>query len=379
MSAEDEPVTIDVEEPEPLPEAETVAVRRAPKGDADRSSVNLKVIAVALAVIVVSVVIWQAWFTDPDRSEWAFEVTQVNDANDAGYTGRGITVGIVDTGIDADHKIFKDANVVKWKDFVNGRSQPYDDQGHGTAMATFIAGQDPLPGAAMDVDLIIVKVLNSNGEGTDSMVAQGINYCVDPNGDGNYADGADIISLSLGGRTSYLGILIGSESQAAIHRAADLGVYCVAAAGNDGRNDDGDVASPGWFADVICVGAVGEDGKIASFSSKGRNILKQDPNRKPEVVAPGVDLVQASPGGGYAIGSGTSQATAFMSGCLALVLDAHPELARGGAQGGNENTIYVVKWAIKDSAKKIPGQNSPHDNRAGYGLVQTMDLIDELS
>jgi subtilisin family serine protease len=124
---------------------------------------------------------------------------------------------------------------------------------------------------------------------------------------------------------------------------------------------------------------VDEDEKVASFSSKGRNLLKRDPNKKPEVVAPGVDIVSAHYEGGYSMGSGTSQATAFMAGCIAVMLSAHPELARKGVQGGDEDIIYVVKWALLNTSKKLSGQTAPHDDWAGYGLVQTLDLIEELA
>ncbi len=378
MSGEEEPATIDADGPEPLTKEEMEAVRRAPKGGMGTSP-NVKLIAVAIVFIVLGVIIWQVWFSAPDRSEWAYDVTQLNEANDAGYHGQGITVGVVDTGINADHKVFKDANIVEWKDFVNGRSEPYDDQGHGTAMTSLIAAQTVIPGGATKVDLIIAKVLNSEGVSTDSRVAQGIWFCIDPNDDGNYRDGADVISLSLGGRTSYLDLIIGTESQAAINEAVDNGILVVAAAGNDGENDDGEVSNPGRIRNVICVGAIDEDGKVAPFSSRGRNLLDRHPHNKPEVVAPGADLVAAHYRGGYAIGSGTSQATAMMAACLAVVLSAHPQMAHDGSRGGDLATVVMIKQAIMDHSKPLSGAERPHDNWAGYGLVQVMDLIDELA
>ncbi len=378
MSPEDETILLEEEGPEPLTKAEMEAVRRAPKGGMGTGP-NVKLIAIAIVIIVLGVIIWQVWFTAPDRSEWAYEMTQLNEANDAGYHGQGITVGVVDTGINADHKVFRDADIVKWKDFVNGRSEPYDDQGHGTAMTSLIAAQTVIPGGATKVDLIIAKVLNSEGVSTDSKVAKGIWFCIDPNSDGNYRDGADVISLSLGGRTSYLDLIIGTESQAAINEALDNGILVVAAAGNDGESDDGEVANPGRIRNVICVGAVDEDGRVAPFSSRGRNIFDRHPHNKPEVVAPGVDLATAHFEGGYAFGSGTSQATAMMAACLAVVLSALPQLAHDGAAGGDLATVVFIKQAIMDSSKPISGADRPHDNWAGYGLVQVMDLIDELA
>jgi serine protease AprX len=378
MSTGEERYDADVDGPEPLTDEEIEAVRRAPKSGM-AGSPNLKLIAVALAIIVISVVVWQAWFAYPDRSDWAYEMTQMNEANDAGYDGQGITVGVVDTGINPDHKVFRDADIVHWKDFVNGRSKPYDDQGHGTAMTSIIAAQTIIPGGATRVDLIIAKVLNSEGVSSDSRVAQGVWFCIDPNGDGDYRDGADVISMSLGGETRYLDLIIGTESQAAINEALDHGIVVVAAAGNDGRDDDGEVSNPGRLRNVICVGAVDEDGKVADFSSRGRNLINRHPHNKPEVVAPGVDIVTAHYRGGYAEGSGTSQATAFLAACIAVVLSALPQLSHTGSQGGDLATIVTIKQAIMDSSKPLVGAERPHDNWGGYGLVQAMDLIDELS
>lgn len=346
-----------------------------------RRGAKLKLVAIVIAILLVGVIIWQVWFAVPDRSDWAYEMTQLNEANDRGHTGEGIRVGIVDTGINPDHRNFNGLTIAKWKDFVNGRSTPYDDQGHGTAMASIIAGQDALPGGAPDVELIIAKVMDSEGSSSDSRVAKGVWFCIDPNGDGDYGDGADVISMSLGGRTSILSLIIGTESQTAINEAVSAGILVVAAAGNDGEADDGDVATPGRMRNVICVGAVDENGQIASFSSEGFNpvLLSRDPHKKPEVVAPGVDIVTADFGGRWATGSGTSQATAFVSACLAVALSAHPQLAHEGARGGTETAVVTIKQAIMDSSRKEAGQSTPHDDHYGYGLIQTMDLIDALA
>ncbi len=342
---------------------------------------KLKLVAIVIAVLLVGVIIWQVWFAAPGRSDWAYGMVQLEEANDRGHTGEGIRVGIVDTGINPDHRNFRGLTVAKWRDFVNGRSTPYDDQGHGTAMASIIAGQDALPGGAPGAELIVAKVLDSEGTSSDSRVAKGVWFCIDPNGDGDYRDGADVISMSLGGRTSYLNLIIGTESQGAINAAISAGILVVAAAGNDGEADDGDVATPGRMRNVICVGAVDEDGTIATFSSEGRNpgLISRDPHRKPEVVAPGVDIVTAHYEGRWASGSGTSQATAFVAACLAVVLSAHPQLAHDGARGGTEATVVDIKQAIMDTSLKASGQGSPHDDHYGYGLIQTLDLIGVLA
>lgn len=375
---EERPVLYDEEA---LIEKENEAVRKASKGHpgmrASKGSM-MKTLAIALAIIIIAAIIWQVFLGSGNRSDWAYEMTQMNEANDLGYTGEGIRVAVIDTGIAADHEAFDGVEIVAWKDFVNGKSNPYDDEGHGTSMTSIIAGQSAMPGGAQDVELIIAKVLDSNGVGTDALIADGVLWAIDPNDDGDYSDGADVISMSLGGRTSYLASLIGTKSQAAIAEAVAIGVLVIAAAGNDGENDDGDVSSPGWIKNVVCVGAVDKNSRRADFSSIGRNLLKQDPDRKPEVVAPGVMITTADYRGGYKTGSGTSQATAFMAAGLAIVLSVNPDYAHDGIHGGSEEVILTVKAAIMESSKTVSGQKTPHDNYYGYGLVQVVDMIDYL-
>lgn len=340
------------------------------------------ILYIVAGIIVVVAIGWMLSSLDYEaftpRSDWAYEMVQLEDANAEGYIGQDVRLAIIDTGIDPDHPSLKDANIVEWMDLVNGGTEPYDDDGHGTAMASIIAGSDPITGGAQDVDLIIVKVLDEMGESTDSIVAEGIMFSLDPNGDGEYSDRADVISMSLGGRMSYIGNIIGTETKAAVEMAASYGVLMVAAAGNDGEIDDGDVASPGWLPDVICVGAVDEDGTIGAFSSRGRNIFKFDPNKKPEVVAPGVDVISAWKNERYVTASGTSQATAFVSACLAVMLSAVPELKHTGPSGGTDDTVVMVKTKLMETSMPQADQETPHDNYYGYGLIQTMDLIDAL-
>lgn len=303
------------------------------------------------------------------NSDWAFEMTEIRNLNAAGLDGRGVVLCIVDTGIDASHPDLDHVTILAWRDFVGGRSAPYDDQGHGTAMAGLIAGDGEVRGAAPAVSLLVAKAIGSNGQGTDADVAAAIDFCVDPNGDGNRADGADIVSLSLGGGTHPI---FGSSVAGAADNAIGFGVYVVAAAGNDGQSDDGDVEVPASEPAVIAIGAVDRDGRIAMFSSRGRQTSgfaiaqpRNDPDKKPEVVAPGVDLIAPWPGGQHVRVSGTSPATAIVAGGLALLLQNHPELRKQQA-----TTIESTKTALMLGARPAAGQTVPHDDHYGYGLFQ---------
>jgi serine protease AprX len=291
--------------------------------------------------------------------------------NKQGYKGEGVTVGIVDTGIDLSHPDLDHINLTGWMDIVNDRSEPYDDQGHGTHIAGIIAAKGEISGAAPEVKLVVVKAISSGGSGSDSDVAEGIDYCVE--------NGADVICLSLGGMARLLNI--GDSTAAACEDAIDQGVYVVAAAGNDGENDDGDVSSPAVVEGVIAVGAIDKSKKLASFSSIGDNdgIFPLpfddtvDPNKKPEVVAPGVDIISTHLEEGYALASGTSQATAFVAGCIALLLEADSHYQRDGGTGGDADAVTSVKNAIMNSSEKLAGQDTPHDDHYGYGLIKIKD------
>jgi subtilisin family serine protease len=161
---------------------------------------------------------------------------------------------------------------------------------------------------------------------------------------------------------------LGSAANNAVQSAAGLGVLVVASAGNDGEDDDGNVATPGISTDAISVGAVDERGRLASFSSEGRNgclLCPDAPDEKPEVVAPGVNISVAWLDRATATVSGTSPAAVFVTAGLALLLQMKPGYQRAGAAG-----VDAVKNAIMNSAKKAAGQAAPHDDHYGYGILQ---------
>lgn len=285
-------------------------------------------------------------------------MTGVRQLNGGGLTGFGVTVCVVDTGIDMLHPDFSHLHLVAWHDFVNLRSLPYDDNGHGTAMAGIIAADGSLRGAAPRVNMIVVKVLNSVGLGSPQNVADGIGFCLDPYGNGTR--GADIVSLSLGGvSTNFFDVTVYNEVALAVSK----GVFVVAAAGNDPLADD--VTAAAQVPLAIGVGAVDPNGVRAPFSSIGASLNRTSPNQKPEITAPGVQLVSTAPGAHYVTVTGTSPATALVAGILALILQARPGLHSGGATGN----IITLKTALMIGASKTSTQLVPHDPWYGYGIV----------
>ena len=286
-------------------------------------------------------------------------------------SGKGVAVCMVDSGIDMSHKDLESANLVEWEDFIGSDSSPYDDNGHGTMMAGILVADGELTGVAPDVDRYVAKALSGNGEGNDATVAEAIDWCISKN--------VHIISLSLGGNASGFSIILGDAVEDSVESAYDAGIVVVAAAGNDGgANDDGDVASPGIVDTVICVGGVDSSGNLWSGSSVGDNngrlwppmLPRNSPDEKPEIVAPAHKVPVIMAGNNWGLSSGTSAATVYVTGAIALMFEEHPDLKDGGTQ-----MLDNLKQWIADSSKKRSGQET-HDDYYGYGMLQMKDLID---
>lgn len=246
-----------------------------------------------------------------------------------GLSGAGITVAVIDTGIDAHHSAFRDAQgqsrVIAFKDFVNTRSEAYDDFGHGTHCAGIIAGgglNGVNRGVAPAANLVGVKVMSRWGLGNTSTVIAGIDWCIS----NREAYSIDIISLSLGSSGSSDGQDISSQ---AVNRAVAAGIVAVVAAGNSGPAAR-TIGAPAAAETAITIGAMADPGdggfNLASFSSRGPTA---DDRIKPDICAPGVNIMapQANTDSDYVAMSGTSMAAPFVAGTAALMLEADPNLS----------------------------------------------------
>jgi serine protease AprX len=293
-------------------------------------------------------------------------------------TGRDVTVGIVDTGVDADHPDLDDKRI-RWRDFTEAeRARPHDDQGHGTHVAGIAAGDGHLQtnpaspyigagarGLAPDADLLVAKGITSEGTGDDARVAEAVRWLVDPNGDGDLSDGADVINLSLGigepQETMGPGENMGSQTRQAVDRAIERGVIVVVSSGNEGMNT---VNDPGDLEPVITVAATDGQGTVADFSNYGRHL---------DVAAPGV-LVSTFPpsldGGdgrsdGYVGMAGTSMAAPVVTGMVALLLEAAPGLAEKSTSTDMTEKVLRVQEAVRSPADPPEGAGE----EASFGVV----------
>ncbi|MGB6837474.1 MAG: S8 family serine peptidase [Dehalococcoidia bacterium] len=250
-----------------------------------------------------------------------------------GATGEGVTIAIIDTGIDYTHPdlgacsppdpetgfFAPGCKVVRGEDFINGDKDPMDDHGHGTYVAGIAAGNGGITGVAPDASLLAYKVLGSGGSGAYSAVIAGVEQAVE--------DGADVMNLSLGGP----GHANDPVSQA-VNNAVQDEVVAAIAAGNSGPSYFR-ITSPGAAADAITVGATDKTDGMWSSSSSGP--ANYDWSIKPDVVAPGVDIESSVPmrepeecrlcdPSGYREASGTSAAAPHVAGAAALLLQLHP-------------------------------------------------------
>jgi len=259
-------------------------------------------------------------------------------------TGQGVTVGILDTGIDANHPDLV-GRTLAFKDFINNKTEAYDDHGHGTHVAGTIGGGNTSGlaiGLAPNCKYVVGKIFGSSGSSTEEAILAGMEWIADPDGNAETADAPALVSNSWGGgpgRTAFLD---------AVKKWVALGIFPSFAAGNSGPGA-GTCGTPGGFLESFAVGATDENDGIASFSSRGPVTWNGETYIKPDVSAPGVNITSAKPGGGYQGMSGTSMATPHVSGLLALLYEANPGMTIDQARGILEGTSQDLGDAGKDN------------------------------
>ncbi|MCW3067214.1 MAG: Proprotein convertase in/kexin type 6 [Solirubrobacterales bacterium] len=245
---------------------------------------------------------------DPLRpQQWGLDLMHVDAAHRV-TEGAGVTVAIVDTGVDASHPDLA-GSVIPGPDLVTGDGDPRDENGHGTAVAGVVGAHEGngigIEGVAPASKLLAIRVLAANGSGNTGTAAAGIDAAV--------ARGAQVINLSLGSGPTVTQVLLPDDRLTqAIERAAAAGVVIVAAAGNDALPL---CEQPVVRQRILCVGAVGRSDTRSSYSNFGLRV---------DVVAPGGDrdgpIVTTVAGGGYEGWTGTSFATPMVSGVAALLV-----------------------------------------------------------
>jgi subtilisin family serine protease len=283
--------------------------------------------------------------TSEYSESWALEEIGAEPVHSSNYTGKGIKIGFLDTGIDYNHPELA-PNYKGGYDFVNSDNDPMDDNGHGTHVAGILAGArngKGIVGAAPDAEIYAIKVSDARGKGSFSGLVKGINWSIE--------NGMDIVTMSITGKG-------GSK---ALAKAVDTaynehGLVLVAAVGNG----SGDVLYPAAYEQVIGVGSVTRDNKLSSFSLTGSEV---------ELVAPGSGIKSAAIGGEYRLSSGTSMATPLVTGALALLLESDEKAWEdtGMVDGDGAWTNDELRQVLRDTAKDLGAKGK--DDSFGYGLL----------
>ncbi|MGW2088789.1 S8 family serine peptidase [Streptomyces sp. NPDC001880] len=256
---------------------------------------------------------------------------------EAGLTGKGVKVAVLDTGADLSHPDL-DGRVAESRSFIEGQ-EVADRDGHGTHVASTVGGsgagsEGKEKGVAPGATLAVGKVLNDQGTGSESQIIAGMEWAAKD-------IDAKIVSMSLGSSEGSDGT--DPMAQAVNTLSAETGALFVIAAGNSGA--PGSIGSPGAADSALTVGAVDSTDRAANFTSQGPRY--GDQALKPDVSAPGVDILAArsqlvSGSGLYTSKSGTSMATPHVAGVAALLAEQHPDWT--GAQ---------LKNALMSSSKTL--------------------------
>ena len=240
--------------------------------------------------------------------------------------GKNIRVAILDTGVDYSHEALggcfgAGCKVAGGYDFVAKDNDPMDVNGHGTHVASIVAGQSAtITGVAPEASIYAYKVLADNGYGSNFDVISALEKAVDPDGDPQTRDGAQIINMSLG----YSIRDPNDPLVLAVNNAAQAGALVVVAAGNAGHNSE-TVGVPGIAAAALTVANTEKNDRVNYSSSRGPGVVGA--MFKPEMAAPGTDIYAAIPGNSYQQKTGTSMAAPHVAGAAALLLQANPTLS----------------------------------------------------
>lgn len=268
--------------------------------------------------------------------------------------GNGVRVAVIDSGIDHMHPELE-GKVVAFKDFTDeGRG---DLCGHGSHCAGTIAAQNTgnhgVLGISPGAELIDAKIFDESGTGNTMSIAAAVRWAAD--------NGAKVISMSLGGghQTDGSSLL----SRVCENVAIEQDVVIVIAAGNDGQA--GSISIPGDTPSALTVGAIDKNGELADFSSRGPTLDESVTGSKPNLVAPGVEIVSVSSGQrengfDYEASDGTSMACPHVAGAAAALWSYAPNLS-----------AKQVRQLLEDTCSPING--SLHE--VGRGLVNVPDAL----
>ncbi|MDF1507064.1 S8 family serine peptidase [Robertmurraya sp. DFI.2.37] len=270
------------------------------------------------------------------------------------FTGKGIKIAVIDTGVSQNHE---DILIAGGKSFVNYTNFIEDDNGHGTHVIGIIGAKKNdkgIIGVAYDSKIYALKALNHEGIGYLSSIISAIDWAIE--------NQMDIINLSLGiDQPSFL-------LQNVVERAVSQNITVVASVGNAGTKagDEDTVTYPARYQSVIGVGAIDENNQRAIFSSTGSAV---------ELTAPGVMVLSAFPQNDYVYMSGTSMAAPIVTGIIALIKEANPSLSTDEIRGKLQKSAIDLGVSGRDQLYGFGLAQSPFLFRDIYGHWANKDIL----
>lgn len=268
---------------------------------------------------------------------------------DRGLTGKGVAIAVIDTGA-APHPDYVD-RITSFVDLVNNRKAPYDDRGHGSHVAGICAGNGKASngkyrGAAPEANLVPIKVFDHLGNTNSSLIIKAIQYAVE-NKD---KLGIRIVNISIGAPAQ---MSAGDDPVVqAVEAATKAGLLVVCASGNRGPWPE-TVDTPGIAPSALTVGATNDmntadlaDDRVSRFSGSGPT--PKDKLMKPDLVAPGENIVSCGMQGDYVEKSGTSMASPLVSGIAALLYQGHPEVEPRQMKTNLKGTAQKIRRYIEE-------------------------------
>lgn len=323
----------------------------------------------------------------PDGPTWNLKMIGADQVHsDLNITGKGIVIGQTDTGVDGQHPQLSDSyrgvsgsDDYNWLDLWNNSPYPTDLQGHGTATLGIITGKDIgiAPGAQWIGCINLGRNLGNPAVYLDCMqfmlapYPQGGNPFVD----GNPSKGAMIVNNSWGcPKVEGCDTEIYRSTVGALETA---GIFMSVAAGNTGYYGCSTISDPlAIYPDVFTVGSIDKNGNVSNFSSLGPVTVDDSGRIKPDLLAPGENVISAFPDNQYMQGSGTSFAAPHVTGVVALMWSANPMLI------GN---IPLTREILDETATKYNGTvpdcasdiTSIPNDVSGYGLVNAYAAVEK--
>jgi subtilisin family serine protease len=319
----------------------------------------------------------------PDSTPWNLQMIGADRVwNELGVTGKGVIVGQSDSGVDGMHTELADSyhgqngkNDYNWYDPWFHTQAPTDIGGHGThTLATVLGNQVGIAPDAQWIGCVnLARNLGNLGFYLDCMqfMLAPFPQNGDPLHDGRPDLGAQVLNNSWGCPP-----VEGCDPTALLDAVSALraaGIFVVASAGNDGEGGCETVRDPiALYAQVFTVGAVDKDGLLASFSSTGPVEADGSGRTKPDIAAPGVNVLSAYPGGTYDTASGTSMAGPHIVGVVALMWSGNPSLI--GDIDQTQKILYETASAYQGLLPACVKPGRPNDG-VGYGVVNAYEAV----